>query len=354
MTGLAFPKPFAFLLMKLIGKFDDAGVHKGERSVGLFTAPTRVFLRALRRGHGSHWMHGKVPRNWYGVQGRSTHQAVWTMSTMAQFAKDSNRAAAATLFDIQKAFDNIKWAHIVRLAEKVEFPTNLLKMLYRLHSATRVIEVERTIATESQPCVSVVAGCAYADQLMFVMMLEVNSRVLAAAPSARTAVVADDFQVLAMDASAPPCQRSRTAAMVQATATTVALSAFRELDLPVAVNKLATLTRDVSTSQILMSLVPALKGSLVSHARNLGVDYTLGKARRTSTFTARFMKATVKADRLVKARRRGVRTGQYARALINSATCWGAAITGASATQMRARRALVHRLRECPRAGPRP
>jgi hypothetical protein len=108
MSGLAFPQPFALLLMKLIGKFDDAGTHKGERSVGLFAAPTRVFMRALRRGPGSHWMKGTVPSNWYGVEDRPTHQAVWSMATLGQYAKDSGRSATATLFDIQKAFDHIK------------------------------------------------------------------------------------------------------------------------------------------------------------------------------------------------------------------------------------------------------
>ena len=288
-------------------------------------------------------MRGAIPTNWYGVEGRATHQAVWTMTTVGQFAKDTRRAATATLFDIQKAFDNIKWAHVVRLAVAVSFPQNLLKLLYRLHSNKRIILVEKTVAAESTPRVSVVAGCAYADQLMFVMMKEVDRRVRCMAPAARTAVVADDYQILSMDDTPPPCTKNKMAVNIQAEATATALKAFSDLDLSVAINKLATLATDTRTADDLISIVRSLKKSVARHARNLGVDFTLRKARRTSTFTARLSKATQKADRLVKARRRGVGTGQYARALLNSATCWGAAVTGALATQVRARRALIHR-----------
>ena len=131
------------------------------------------------------------------------------MTAMAQYAKDTGRSAAATLFDIQKAFDNIKWSHLVRLSKNVAFPQNLLKLLHRLHSATRIIVVENTVASVFEPLVSVVAGCAYADQMMFIMMVEIYSRVTAVTPAAHTAVVTDDFQILAID-DAPGCAAPST------------------------------------------------------------------------------------------------------------------------------------------------
>ena len=154
-------------------------------------------MRALRRHHGGQWMLKTIPSNWFGAQGRSTQQAACSTAVLGQHARANGLSAAAALFDIQKAFDNVRWGHVVKLAKQVNFPINLLKLIYRLHSSTRFVIVEGTLAATTNPKLSVVPGCAYADQMMFIIMYEVNKRTLAAAPGLVTAVVADDFQLLA-------------------------------------------------------------------------------------------------------------------------------------------------------------
>ena len=72
------------------------------------------------------------------------------------------------------------------------------------------------------------------------------------------------------------------------------------------------------------------------------MDFTLKKARTTETFTARFKKTLKKTDRLKKAKKIGVDCGGVIASLINAGTCWGAAITGATGRQTKARRTLAH------------
>jgi hypothetical protein len=124
------PRLLQSLHMRLIGKEASDGSYKGERAVGLFSSVVRVFLRAVRRGFGAAWLRAIVPNNWYGTERRAPERAVWVHSMAAAFARHKERGSAAALFDIAKAFDNLRWGHIVRAAKKRNFPDNLLAFLY--------------------------------------------------------------------------------------------------------------------------------------------------------------------------------------------------------------------------------
>ena len=128
------------------------------------------------------------------------------------------------------------------------------------------------------------------------------------APTVSSAVVADDYQLTAVDKRGKPCPPAYTAADIMARAALAALASFRRLHLPVAMPKLVTIATDAATAEAVTSRVPSLAGTVASVVRNLGVDFTMKNVRRTPTFAARFRKATAKAGRLARAKKRGVRT----------------------------------------------
>ncbi len=74
---------------------------------------------------------------------------------------------------------------------------------------------------------SAVAGCAFADLCMFVVMRSVVDSVLAVVPSALCAVVADDFQIMLIGKVAAVVARFKLAF-------DAALAAFEAHMLPVA------------------------------------------------------------------------------------------------------------------------
>ena len=89
------------ILMRLIPKPEGAGF----RAVGIFTSFIRVMHRALRRSFGQWWMAKNLPRQWYGVTGKSVQQAVWARSVAARYAKSQGLQVSVTFWDVQKAFE---------------------------------------------------------------------------------------------------------------------------------------------------------------------------------------------------------------------------------------------------------
>ena len=62
------------------------------------------------------------------------------------------------------------------------------------------------------------------------------------------------------------------------------------LGLPIAIDKLVSMASSADTAARLVSLVPKLEGSVKKAARNLGIDFTLGKRRVTAVATKRLKK----------------------------------------------------------------
>ena len=271
--------PLAAIIMKLIPKLTDEGLHKGEMAIGLFTTPVRVVMRCLRRNALASWMKANVPKNWFGVEGRASIQAARTRSTRAAYAAYRGWSSAACLVDVQKAYDHVRWSKLIVAARKYGFPDNLLRTLYWLHSGTRVVVVDSYVVDFVVPAISIVAGCTFADVLMFLIMRTVADEVAASAPKALTAVVADDFQVLA-------CGPHFEGASLCARAANAAARAFSALALPLAKEKLVTLTSCAAAAKVLIFNAPFLRNTKASAARNVGADFTLSKKRSCKTAQA--------------------------------------------------------------------
>ena len=63
---------------------------------------------------------------------------------------------------------------MVTAAKRRGFPDDLMAFLYAIHSAVRKVLVDGVIIDEVAPSISVVAGCACADIMMFLAMLDID------------------------------------------------------------------------------------------------------------------------------------------------------------------------------------
>ena len=290
------------------------------------------------------WLNGRIPSHWYGVKGRPSSQAAWTRLAAARFAKHTSKAALATLYDVRKAYDHLDWAEIVDAAHQLEFPIVLLRFLINLYGQIRHIIIGRGIVCRATPVRSAVAGCAFADIVMFLIMKVVDAKVRSAAPLAFTAVVADDYQVMV-------CRHKDQAVRVAFAAHDAVKKAFRDAKLPLADSKVAFLSSDKEAGDELCAIAPCLHGRRKQVARNLGIDFTLGKVRRTAVFDARLKKVAKRFLKLRRMRNAGAPMPTYVVSCINSAQTYGGECLGAAPSQIavrkrNAQRHIIKRRRE--------
>ena len=145
--------------------------------MGLFSSFFRVFLKLLRKTFGHQWLKDKVPIHWYGVKGRPSSQAACSRLIAARYAKATGATAICILYDVTKASDHLDWRTIVQAAVALEFPLLILRFLICLYSLSRDVVIGRGIIRSSRPVRSVVAGCTFADIMMFLVMRIINEKV---------------------------------------------------------------------------------------------------------------------------------------------------------------------------------
>ena len=225
---------------------------------------------------------------------------------------------------------------MISAASALDFPLMILRFLIHLYGAPRRIVINRGIVLTVKPKRSVIAGCAFADIMMFLVMRIVDAAVTKAAPSAFPAVVADDYQILV-------CAHEKQAARVAMCAHQAAIAAFGEAMLPVSEKKLVLVYSHDGVAAELCEFCPTLTKSRSCATRNLGIDFTLKGKRRTAVFEARLAKVATKFLKIRMMRRAGVDTPNYVISLINAGQVYGAECIGASPSQVKRRRRHAHR-----------
>ena len=268
------------------------------------------------------------------MKGRSIQQAVWSRYATAQWARTRGLALSAMLFDVRKAFDHVRWSHLITMAERFGYPLDVLRLVLRLYSTERPIIVFGFLAYSVRPNRSIVAGCTLADSLMLLLMKAVDALITAPlapsnvlrsglASSAFRAVVADDYQVFICS---PPQLHSKRVEAAYNCATV----AFSALDLPTHDKKLAIVTSDASLLKppTMRNRAPAATRKRTYDAihptvRNLGADFTISRRRLTPVAKGRGARAKQIAIRLARLRPKGSLLAKVAPSLINATASFG-------------------------------
>ena len=188
----------------------------------------------------------------------------------------------------------------------------------------------------SQPVHSVVAGCTFADVMMFLVMHGIDSRVRAAAPLASMAVAADDYQILF-------CKPREQAIRITLRAHNACREAFRAVGMPVSSKEQVLLASDESAAIDVAGTDVTLAESRRKSARNLGIDFTLGTRRFAMVFASRAHKTKRKLLKLKAIRSAGVDSSHYTLSPINASHTYGTDCIGLSPSQVRTYRRAAHR-----------
>ena len=133
-------------------------------------ADRRVLLSVLGRTAGQVWLQSKMPRHWYGVSGRPSSQAAWSRVIAACYAKVTGSIAVGLSYDVSKAFDHLDWRVVQHAARTLGFPIVLLRFLLRLYVVRRHVVIGNGIARSSSAMRSSMAGCTFADLVIFLVM----------------------------------------------------------------------------------------------------------------------------------------------------------------------------------------
>ena len=135
-----------------------------------------------------------------------------------------------------------------------------------------------------------------------------------------SAVVEDDYQLMIMG-------KGKNFVKQVADVFEAAEEAFRRVRLPTAKHKLNFLA---STGKWQRDFPRGAAGVRyrVQSTRNLGVDFTLGKRRRTTVASARLEKVAAKKVKFKIMTKYGVRTRVPVMTVINSATTYGWGVSG--------------------------
>jgi len=201
----------------------------------------------------------------------------------ARYALQRGWDVAAFLFDITKAYDNIKFDVLIKaLSWKLGFDPMLLRLLILMYKAERHVVIGIGIAKSSFPTCSVVAGCAFADVMMLGIMVMVDLMVAKVTDSlCLRAVVADDYQLLIMGTGV--AFQERVVEVFDGTR-----QAFGIARLPLSEKKLNFLASTGRWVSALEARRPDLMRYRTLSARNLGVDFTLRNKRSSKVFAKLF------------------------------------------------------------------
>ena len=106
-----------------------------------------------------------------------------------------------------------------------------------MYALKRYVVIGKGIVRTSVPVRFAVAGCTFADIMLFLVMRIVDAKIKKAAPLAQTAVVADDFQILVR-------RRREQAIRITLAAHNAARRAFDDVGLPVSAQKQVLIAYD--------------------------------------------------------------------------------------------------------------
>jgi hypothetical protein len=261
---------------------------------------------------------------------------VWTRAVAAEYANCTAQAAAAWFLDLAKAYEHLRHDCLRLKAEETGFSLLLLEFLLGLYGMRRSIVVDGVSTGFVRARRSVVPGCSFADVLMRLYMLTPMDALAQAWPSLMLAVVVDDVQGMVVG-------RRAAVANTSARAYRQARAALEAIGLTLSDKKLVFMTNDNEVANIVARLCPQLARAGTATARNLGIDFAIGKRR---------LIAAVRANRLKMVRKRALKTRKLKRAgasvrklvsqSLNPAGTYGVGNTGATLDEVARMRTAAH------------
>ena len=163
----------------------------GLRPIGLLPALVRVWAR-VRGGIVRKWETENERDYLYGGKGKGAQIAAWKFAARAEAARLDGVEYAASLLDLQQAFDKVPHHHLVRAARRWRYPMRVLRLSLSAYRMGRVVGIGGIFSSIIKPIRGLAAGSAHATRELRALMIGVFDEVWRVVPSSMPTVYVDD------------------------------------------------------------------------------------------------------------------------------------------------------------------
>lgn len=302
----------------------------GERSVAKTPMLYRVW-NIIQMPSIRQWSKDTCPPWDYCSQGRSAAFSCTLRSWVNETARLARKQTASILWDVEKFFDSIHPADVVREGIRFAYPARALLLGLQMHMAPRCLIMQKVASNLMITGRSILAGCNHSCFFARLVMHRPIERMIAdtAGTSLRVSSLVDDIAQAALGT----LQKVSLSSAVAAVSFCASMKSLR-LKLS---HKSVIVSSSPKISAHLASVLRKLPGVQVKcadAARDLGVINSASARRNTSIQHSRLSKAGVRLRKIAPL----AKTVRAARVLIHTgavpAAVWGAASLGVSQTVM--------------------
>ncbi len=314
-------------------------VTGGRRPIGVLASLLRLWERT-RRPVIQAWRDTCARDYQWMARGKGANRAVWAQTVLEEAARQRGLASAAVLIDLVKAFEQVILARVWASGVRLGFPTVVLRLAMELCCARRRLVYRKACSTKAASTLTaILAGSGLASDLMFLMVIEPLDTILKEYDSIRIFVIADDVKigVTGGEQQVADTMGDVTRRCIQLLEDGLHMQVSR--DSAKEKGKTVALGSSTSVRRKLGKRMGKMGISTVRAAKNLGVDFSLGRLGVRTVQLGRLALAQARARR---AARLGGRLGSLVvtGSAIPSVT-YGVAATGMSDGVLASLRSLV-------------
>ena len=179
-----------------------AGKPKGddERPLGLINNTVRLWTRTQRPSTRA-WCAARAKHWDHPLAGSSALRSALLTAMRVELAEINNSHWVLLLFDLEKFYDCVCLAALVKATLNNQFSPTIFVMLVQVYLAPRVIQSGRCCAEPIFPTNSLVAGCGEANNMARVTLFDAIELLLSQFPATITNTFVDDVKQF----TASPC-----------------------------------------------------------------------------------------------------------------------------------------------------
>ena len=274
----------------------------GTRPIGLFSGLYRLWTR-VRKVEATEWER-ENSRSYFAARGgNGALDTVWQQAFRAERNTGKGGSSAAVLVDLKSFYDHFHYGILKHRADEGGFPKKITNLALKAYEAGRRIMQEGLVADPIFTGRGVVAGCGFATTWVKIYCKGPLDAFQKRHPFVRLDTYVDDF-TLSVDAD------TDIEARVLVTLAALDLKQVIEkemkcklaLDKSVVVASNDKLAQDIADELGTLGVVPR------AATANLGVDFSVGKKRKTQTANdskraGRFQKGEARKRRVKKVRK---------------------------------------------------
>ena len=127
--------------------------------------------------------------------GMGAEKAVWTQSVREEAMAQRGKATASVLFDLVKAYERIVLAKVWDRGREMGFPRDILILSLEACAFARRLFFKGAVSEAAHTLTALLAGLGFANELLFLVMVEPIDDILVRWPCLTVCMVADDITI---------------------------------------------------------------------------------------------------------------------------------------------------------------